>query len=82
MYDEQVFLKGYDKQIRQIIITGHGKIKPAMIITNDFDLTNSILANNLHRLLALQLEEIQSFSRKKYPWLNVRHLRRHVPVYS
>ena len=39
VYDEQVFLKGYDKDIRQITITGHGKIKPAMIITNDFDLT-------------------------------------------
>ena len=97
VYDEQVFLKGYDKQIRQIIITGHGKIKPAVIITNDFDLaigkvirkyarrwrveksiseqidffhlnlvsssmvikvdfdlTMSILANNLYRLFALQ----------------------------
>ncbi len=36
--DENVFLKGYDKEIRQISITGHGKIKPATIITNDFDL--------------------------------------------
>jgi hypothetical protein len=105
VYDEQVFLKGYDKQIRQIIITGHGKIKPAMIITNDFDLTiekvirkyarrwiveksiseqidffhlnlvsssmvikidfdltMSILANNLYRLLALQLERYEHLS--------------------
>ena len=38
VYDEQVFLKGYDKDIRQITITGNGKIKPAVIITNDFDL--------------------------------------------
>ncbi len=30
-----MFLKGYDKQIRQVIITGHMKINPAMIITND-----------------------------------------------
>jgi hypothetical protein len=37
--DENVILKGYDKEIRQISITGHGKIKPATIITNDFDLT-------------------------------------------
>ncbi|MCP4160873.1 MAG: transposase [Deltaproteobacteria bacterium] len=36
--DEQVYLKGYDGVIRQICITGHGKIKPAIIITNDFDL--------------------------------------------
>jgi hypothetical protein len=38
VYDEKVFLKGYDKDIRQITITGNGKIKPAVIITNDFDL--------------------------------------------
>ncbi len=105
VYDEQVFLKGYDKQIRQVIITGHGKIKPAMIITNDFDLaiekvirkyarrwivekpiseqidffhlnlvsssmvikvdfdlTMSLLANNLYRLLALQLERYEHLS--------------------
>jgi len=37
--DETIFLKGYNKQIRQICITGHGKIKPAIIIVNDFDLS-------------------------------------------
>jgi transposase len=43
--DEIITLQGYyghktkkPKQIRQISITGHGKIKPALIITNDFDL--------------------------------------------
>ncbi len=39
VYQEEVFLKGYDDIIRQIVITGHGKIKPAIIITNDFDLS-------------------------------------------
>ena len=39
VYDEQVFLKKYDKDIRQITITGNGKIKPAVMITNEFDLT-------------------------------------------
>ena len=106
--DEQVFLKGYKKNIRQIIITGHGKIKPAVIITNDFDLaidkvirkyarrwiveksiseqvsffhlnlvsssmvikvdfdlTMSILANNLYRLLALELERYENLSVQK-----------------
>jgi hypothetical protein len=32
-------LKGYQKPIRQITITGHGKIKPALIITNDFSIS-------------------------------------------
>ena len=105
VYDEQVFLKEYGKDIRQITITGNGKIKPAVIITNDFDLsiekvirkyarrwlveksiseqigffhlnmvsssmvikvdfdlTMSILANNLYRLLALQLERYEHLS--------------------
>lgn len=35
--DEKIFLKDYGDEIRQIAITGHGKIKPALIITNDFD---------------------------------------------
>jgi len=38
VYDELIFLKGYDKQIRQITITGNGKIKSAIIITNDTNL--------------------------------------------
>lgn len=105
VYDEQVLLKGYDKDIRQITITGNGKIKPAVIITNDFDLTiekiirkyarrwiveksiseqisffhlnmvsssmvikvdfdltMSILAHNLYRLLALELERYSNLS--------------------
>jgi len=37
--DQKIFLKEYDKEIRQISITGHGKVKPALIITNDFDLS-------------------------------------------
>lgn len=44
--DEKVYLKGYEnpltgkpKLIRQVIITGHGKTKPALIISNDFDIS-------------------------------------------
>ena len=105
VYDEQVFMTGYDQDIRQITITGNGKIKPAVIITNDFDLTiekvirkyarrwlveksiseqidffhlnmvsssmvikvdfdltMSILAHNLYRLLALELERYSNLS--------------------
>jgi hypothetical protein len=43
--DENTTLPGYrcevtgkPKPIRQVIITGHGKIKPAVMLTNDFDL--------------------------------------------
>lgn len=96
--DKTVFIRNYGKELRQITITGHGRIKPALIITNDFeinqedvirkyarrwlvektiseqthffhlnrlsssmvikvdfDLTMSILAHNLYRLLAEDL---------------------------
>lgn len=97
--DEIVLLKEYGKEIRQVAISGHGRIKPAIIITNDFelpledvvrkyarrwlvektisqqieffhfnrvsssmvikvdfDLTMSILAHNIYRLFALDIE--------------------------
>jgi len=38
VFEEYVSLNGYEEKIRQINITGHGKIKPAIIITNDFDM--------------------------------------------
>jgi hypothetical protein len=45
VYEQHVTLSGYTdsktgeaKTIRQIIITGNGKIKPAVMLTNDFDL--------------------------------------------
>lgn len=110
--DEQITLRGYidsktgkPKSIRQITITGHGKIKPALIITNDFDtptgkvvrkysrrwliekgiseqiqffhlnrvcssmvikvdfdLTMTLLAHNIYRLFALDLERYSEFS--------------------
>jgi len=99
VYEKVLQIKGYNKEIRQIYITGNGKIKPAIIITNDFDksikdivrkyakrwlvekaiseqieffhlnrvsssmvikvdfdLTMSILAHNIYRIFALDLE--------------------------
>jgi len=47
--DQTTFLKGYNTQIRQIAITGHGKIKPALIITNEFDLDTQSLIKKYSR---------------------------------
>lgn len=41
--DEVINLKEYGNKIRQVAITGHGKIKPALIITNDFTLTTECI---------------------------------------
>jgi len=55
VYDDTITLPGYkDKQektkpIRQVAITGHGKIKPALIITNDFDIKTEALVRKYAR---------------------------------
>ena len=38
VHEQVVLLKGYGNNIRQIAILGTRRIKPALIITNDFDL--------------------------------------------
>ena len=38
-YEDTTTLKDYDGTVRQIFIKGNGKIKPAIIITNDFDIS-------------------------------------------
>ncbi len=39
--DRAVFIKNYGKDMRQIAITGHRRIKPALIITNDFEISQA-----------------------------------------
>ena len=41
IHDQKIFLRDYGKELRQIAITGNGKIKPALIITNDFELSQA-----------------------------------------
>ena len=38
VFEEKTKLNEYGKKIRQIAIKGHGKIKPALLITNDFEI--------------------------------------------
>ena len=37
VFDEVTTLNGYEGPVRQIFLTGNGKVKPAIIITNDFE---------------------------------------------
>jgi len=62
--DQTIFLKGYEKQIRQIIIQSRGREKPALIITNDFDLAcTQIVRKYSHRWLVEKTiaEQIEFF---------------------
>jgi rRNA-processing protein FCF1/transposase len=108
IHEEKVTIKDYDSPIRQLAITGHGKMKPALLITNDeeisqeelvrkycrrwlvekviseqieffhlnrvsssmvikvdFDLTMTVLAHNLYRLLAMNLDGYSHNTSKK-----------------
>lgn len=47
--DEKTTIYDYGKPIRQVSITGHGKIKPAIIITNDFNISVETLVRKYTR---------------------------------
>lgn len=55
VHDDTLTLQGYKdedgtaKPIRQVAITGHGRIKPALIITNDFDIKTEALVRKYTR---------------------------------
>ena len=68
IFENTVFLKGYAKEIRQIYITANGKIKPAIIITNDFDKSvNEIVRKYAKRWLVEKVisEQIEFFHLNK-----------------
>ena len=47
--DEVVCIKDYGKKIRQLSITSSGRIKPAIIITNDFELSTKKIVKKYAR---------------------------------
>jgi len=56
VYEEQTTLKDYDGCVRQIFITGNGRIKPAIIITNDFELAAAQVAQKYARRWLVEKE--------------------------
>ncbi len=49
VHEEAVNIKDFGKPIRQVAITGHGKIKPALIITNDDEISLESLIRKYSR---------------------------------
>ena len=41
IHDSKIFLRGYEQEVRQIAILGKNRIQPALIITNDFELSQA-----------------------------------------
>lgn len=62
VYDDKIILRGYcdesgiPKEIRQVAITGNGKIKPALIITNDFDISTETVVRKYARRWLVEKE--------------------------
>jgi len=49
VHESIIRLRGYDGELRQIIVRGNGREKPAFIITNDFDTPKELVVGNYGR---------------------------------
>jgi transposase len=49
VHDSRVALRGYDGEVRQIIVRGNGHEKPAFIITNDFEAAVELVVGHYAR---------------------------------
>ncbi|MGH7946339.1 MAG: transposase [Opitutaceae bacterium] len=49
VYESTISLRGYDDDLRQVIMRGTGREKPTFIITNDFDLALELVVGNYAR---------------------------------
>src|SRR3972149_4655644 len=69
VHERIVHLKGYGKEIREIIITGHGRKKPAIIITNEDDVkAEKMIRKYSHRWLVEKTisEKIEFFHLNRF----------------
>jgi len=60
--NEEVTLTGYSGKVRQVCITGNGKIKPAILITNDFDISLENLVRKYARRWLIEKEISEQIS--------------------
>jgi len=49
VHDSRVMLRGYEGEIRQVVIRGNGREKPSFLITNDFEMPVELLVGNYAR---------------------------------
>lgn len=49
VHESTVELRGYDGELRQIVVRGNGREKPAFLITNDFDAPAELIVGNYAR---------------------------------
>lgn len=49
VYESKVELRGYDGELRQIVVRGNGREKPSFLISNDFETPVELLVGNYAR---------------------------------
>jgi hypothetical protein len=49
VHESRIELRGYDGELRQIIVRGNGREKPTFLITNDFEMPAELLVGNYAR---------------------------------
>lgn len=49
VHESRLELRGYDGEVRQIIVRGNGREKPTFLITNDFEMPAELLVGNYAR---------------------------------
>lgn len=49
VYESKVGLRGYDGELRQIVVRGNGREKPSFLISNDFETPVELLVGNYAR---------------------------------
>jgi hypothetical protein len=49
VHDSSIELRGYKGQVRQVVMRGNGREKPAFLITNDFEMPLELLVGNYAR---------------------------------
>ncbi len=56
VYDSYITLRNYQGDVRQLIITGHGRSQPSFLITNDFDSEVKVLIKKYARRWLVEKE--------------------------
>lgn len=49
IHDSLIELRGYEGDLRQVVVRGHGREKPTFLITNDFDMPVELVVGNYSR---------------------------------
>lgn len=49
VHDSRITLRGYEGEIRQLVVRGHGRRKPTFLITNDFEMPPDLSVGNYAR---------------------------------